>query len=249
MQKFCHGQEAVDQEQDAASREELLGGRHLRHVEAGRARTFHASLLSTAAHSRGRVHLFGYPRGARSRSQTPCPGRRSIMPLTIAPATAIAPPAAREPRPPRRDLERRRERDREGRRRQHDETAEEQRASHRTGTLASGTTTPAGSRAIAARAATIDHRMLGTQAPSSRSPAPVRVHGPIVATTARTAPATVAHDPVKEADGLRRNDERGSPSSTARHSGPITRPRTGTAHVRQIGSSQAAHRATAALPG
>ena len=41
----------------------------------------------------------------------------------------------------------------------------------------------------------------------------------------------------------------GSPSSAARHSGPITRPRTGTAQGRQIGSSHALQRATAALLG
>ena len=88
------GEEAVDQEQDAASREDLLGGRHLRHVEAGRARTFHAPLLSTAARSRGRALLRRYPRAARRRSQTPCGGRRSRRRFVIAPTRAITPPVA-----------------------------------------------------------------------------------------------------------------------------------------------------------
>ena len=53
----------------------------------------------------------------------------------------------------------------------------------------------AGSRSAAATAATIDHRRLGTHAPNSRSPAPVLVQGPAVATRARAAPATATHEP------------------------------------------------------
>ena len=46
------------------------GGRHLRHVEAGRARTFHATLLSTAARSRGCILPLS-KRGPRLESNTP----------------------------------------------------------------------------------------------------------------------------------------------------------------------------------
>src|SRR5436309_13270211 len=39
------------------------------------------------------------------------------------------------------------------------------------------------------------------------------------------------------------------PRTSARHSGPITRPRTGTAHRRQSGRPQESHRATDGLEG
>ena len=104
-------------------------------------------------------------------------------------------------------------------------------------------------RATAATAAIIDHRTLGTHAPSRRSPAPVLVQGPIVATTARTAPAKATLDRGTAVTSSGGAVSPGSPSSAARHSGPITRPRTGTAQGRQIGSSHELQRATAALPG
>lgn len=106
----------------------------------------------------------------------------------------------------------------------------------------------AGIRTTAATAAIIDQRRLGTHAPSRRSPAPVRVHGPAVASSPKTAPATTPHDPATARAGSGGVVSVGSPNS-ARHSGPSTRPRTGTAHERQTGSSQALHRATAALLG
>jgi len=106
-----------------------------------------------------------------------------------------------------------------------------------------------GRRAVAATAATIDHRTLGTHAPRNRSPAPVRVHGPAVASKARRAPAKATQDPVTGRSGSGGVEIPGSPSSSARHSGPRTRPRTGTAHARHTGSSQALHRAIAVLLG
>ena len=107
----------------------------------------------------------------------------------------------------------------------------------------------AGKRPAAATAATIDHRKLGTHAPNGRSPAPVLVHGPAVASSARAVPATATHEPAKARSGSGGVVIAGSPNSAARHSGPRTRPRTGTAQVKQTGFSQALHRAAAALPG
>ena len=91
--------------------------------------------------------------------------------------------------------------------------------------------------------------VLSTQAPNKRSPAPVLVHGPAVARQASAAPATATHEPTSVGSGSGGVVIAGSPSSAARHPGPSTRPRTGTAQVIQTGSSHALHRATAALPG
>src|SRR4029453_1302363 len=87
------GEEAEDQEQDAACCEQLVPGRHAPHVESGRTRTFHPPLLSAAARVRGRCSFIGYPRGGRGPSQTPCEGSRSTTVIVMPAATAIAPPA------------------------------------------------------------------------------------------------------------------------------------------------------------
>jgi hypothetical protein len=101
----------------------------------------------------------------------------------------------------------------------------------------------------AATAATIDHRRSGTHAPNTRSPAPVRVHGPAVPIIARRAPATAGHVPTAGRSGSISAVRAGSPSSAATHPGPSTRPRTGTAQDRHTGSPHASHRATAVLAG
>ena len=106
----------------------------------------------------------------------------------------------------------------------------------------------AATNATADTAATVDHRRLGTHAPNNRSPAPVLVHGPTVEARARTAPTRAILDPAAGV-GSGGTVRSGSPSSDERHSGPIVRPRTGTAQARQIGSSHAPQRATAPRPG
>lgn len=107
----------------------------------------------------------------------------------------------------------------------------------------------AGTSSAAATAATIDHRRLGTHAPNMRSPAPVLVHGPTVARSASTAPTTADHEPATDRSDSGGVVIAGSSNSAARHSGPSTRPRTGTAQDMHTGPSQALHRATAALLG
>ncbi len=104
----------------------------------------------------------------------------------------------------------------------------------------------------AADAASIDQRTSIAHAPANPDPVLNRVHGSKVATaaTARRAPVT------RSAGDRRRLQGRGGvdagmsfPSTSDRHSGPSTRPLTGTAHSMQSGRPQTSHVPTVSREG
>ena len=209
------------------------------------------SLLSAAARSRGRVHLSGIQEapgaGVKHPARDACSHETSRSP----PATAIAPPAAAEPGAPRGDLERRRERDRE------DGAHGDRDAARRSTTIAHRTRLHGGRNHHASRQQD-DRREGGDhRPPDARDPrAEQAVAG------ARPRPGAEPWRPRPRRRRRRTATNRrsvrsgsggtvsaGSPSSAARHSGPITRPRTGTAHARQIGLLARAASGDGRLPG
>jgi hypothetical protein len=103
---------------------------------------------------------------------------------------------------------------------------------------------------LAATAATIDHAGVSLHAPNASEPAPKRLHGSAVE---MTAAAKAAVDVTRARCAGSRSGTSGSdgsgPIAASRHSGPSTRPRTGTAHPRHNGRPHRSQVATDARDG
>ncbi len=104
----------------------------------------------------------------------------------------------------------------------------------------------------AAEAASIDQRTSIAQAPANPDPVLKRVHGSRVASAATASDAPVT----RSAGDRNRLQVRGGvdagmsfPRTSDRHSGPSTRPLTGTAHSTQSGRPQTAHVSTVSRDG